>query len=343
MKIVLFCKKPYSFGIMLPLYNEAINQGHNVLWYFPENLKNKFPISNSECNYCCSIPEVYEFNADVNFAPGNDFPHYLPGVKIQIFHGLAGEKSGHFYIRHYFDLYLTQGPYFTQRFKDLSKKYKNFTVIETGWCKLDTLFTNEYAKPKELKDKNLILYAPTFSPSLTSAIKYKDDIIKLSNNKNNHVIIKFHDKMEQSVVDEYKQVADTFKNIEVSDKADIIPLLQQCDIMISDTSSVVYEFLLLDKPVITLNSTSAHIKWDDLNTANNLEACVQKNMNEDPHKMERSWFIQNYHPYIDGKSSARMLEAAEKYINDFGVPQERKLPFLRRRKMIKTFGKKPKI
>ena len=35
------------------------------------------------------------------------------------------------------------------------------------------------------------------------------------------------------------------------------------DILISDTSSVIYEFLLLDKPTISFNNISKNIQWLD--------------------------------------------------------------------------------
>ena len=54
------------------------------------------------------------------------------GVKIQIFHGYAAEKKDHWVIRRYFDTYFTQGPFFTEGFKALAKKYKDFEVVETG-------------------------------------------------------------------------------------------------------------------------------------------------------------------------------------------------------------------
>ena len=345
MKIVLFCKKPYAFGIMIPLYHYLQKQEHNVLWYFPEDIKDNFPEKLNKSNYCHTMVDLVKFNGEINYAPGNDFPYYISGVKVQIFHGMAGEKSGHFHIRHYFDLYLTQGPYFTQRFNNLRKKYKNFEVKETGWCKLDTLFsphkTNHNLKTNGYE--NIILYAPTFSPSLTSAIKYQQDIINLAMDKTKFIYIKFHDKMDNEVVNNYKQIAKKTENITISDNPDIIPLLQISDLMISDTSSVVYEFLLLDKPVITFASTSENIRWDDLKMSGNLNSYVNANLINDPHKYKRKWFIENFHPFNDGNSSSRMLEAAMDYIKVNGLPKERKLPFLRRRKVIKTFGKKPFI
>jgi hypothetical protein len=85
------------------------------------------------------------------FVPANEVPHYLRGVKVQVFHGLAGEKTGHFRIRNYFDLYLTQGPYFTKEFLKFEKKYKNFEVKETGWCKLDSLYQHHEQYRQERK------------------------------------------------------------------------------------------------------------------------------------------------------------------------------------------------
>ena len=43
------------------------------------------------------------------------------GGEIQIFHGYAAEKKDHWVIRRYFDIYCTQGPYFTSHFKALAK------------------------------------------------------------------------------------------------------------------------------------------------------------------------------------------------------------------------------
>lgn len=344
MRAVLFCVNPYAFGILKPLYDELRAQGHDTLWYVHKKIQTPFPFGN-ECPQTRSIPELVDFQADAIFVPGNEVPHYLRGVKVQVFHGLAGEKKGHFRIRNYFDLYLTQGPYFTEWFEKAAKKHGDFEVKQTGWCKLDTLYQNHQTYLQDRKNlltrsgkKNLVLYAPTFSPSLTSALIKKDEIFDLADREDIYLFIKFHDLMNVDVIAEYKQFASTRTNVEIVEDRNILKYLIMADLMISDTSSVVYEFVLLDKPVITINSTSQNINWRDLSTNDSLHKAFIREMKEDPFKNARVTTISEYHPYTDGKSSQRMIQAVEDYIRRNGVPEKRKINFYRRYLMNKTFG-----
>ena len=308
----------------------------------PSDIEALFPYKNS--SYTTNMKELAKFKSDAIFVPGNDLPWYLRGVKVQIFHGFAGEKKGHFRIRDYFDLYLTQGPYFTKRFEELSKKYKNFEVAETGWCKLDDLFSKaeqsqsrKEALLKESGAKKLVLFAPTFSPSLTSASLLKDEILKLSHDDDILVHVKFHDKMNTDVVEAYKQMAHS--KLVILESSDISDALVVADLMISDTSSVVYEFIQLDKPVVTLNSTSPNVNWADAKTADELDAYVYETLfKEDRFRDKRSDVIAMYHPYSDGKSASRMVDATLSYIKEYGVPEKRKISLLRKYKIYKTFG-----
>ncbi len=341
MKIILFCNLPYSFSILKPLEEEIIKRNFEYIWYIPSSIINLFPYKDN--NHTSDIDTIKKFNSDAIFVPGNDVPHFLQGIKVQIFHGLAGEKKGHFRIRDYFDLYLTQGPYFTNKFKELSNKHKNFQVKETGWCKLDKLYTisedinkQKLSLLKEYNTKHIILYSPTFSPSLTSGIKLLNTIEQLSNNDDILVIIKFHDKMDNEIKEQYKQIKS--KNLIISDIKDITPLLQTADLMISDTSSVVYEFALLDKPVVTLNSKSEHINWLDLDNENNMLKEVLNTLETDDYKTKRKNTIELYHPYNDGQSASRMVDAVIEYKEQYGVPKKRKLSLLRKLKIYNKYG-----
>lgn len=347
MKFVLFCQNPYAFGILEPIMQVLKEKNYDYLWFLTENLRESFPFKNEP--YTLDLEELRDYQSDAILCPGNEVPHYIRGVKTQIFHGLAGEKKGHFKIRHYFDLYLTQGPFFTRKFKRLKRRYRNFEVMETGWPKLDIYGkdAHKYDSEKErlLKEheaSKMILYAPTFSPSLTSAPNLLPQIEKLAENRDYLLLVKFHDLMAPDVIREYKELAKKTSNIIVEEEPNIVKLLLMADLMISDTSSVVYEFLLLDKPVVTFRNNSENILWDNSKDFSGLSEKVAVNLEEDNYKEERQKIIQNYHPYNDGKSAERMVEAVEQYIEEHGVPERRRLPILRRRKMNRMFRVKKK-
>lgn len=340
MKAILFCKNPYAYGILLPLCEELVEKGHVVLWFTPAEMANNFPFR-EKYPVTSSIRDLIDFSSEAIFVPGNEVPHYIPGVKIQVFHGFAGEKKGHFRIRNYFDLYLTQGPYFTARFRQLARKYGNFRVAETGWCKLDPLFKERNIQGRKETGPVTILYAPTFSPSFTSAVAAFDNIIKLAEDKRFRIIVKFHDLTDSAIIEKYKKAASGNGGIEIASERNILPVMLGSDILISDTSSVVYEFLLLDRPVITIGSKSPHIRWVNIENPAGLPGAVDELLQNDKFSAERRWFSDNYHPYSDGKSSERMIDEAINYIERYGVPDRRKLSLARRMKINRMFGKKP--
>ena len=243
-------------------------------------------------------------------------------------------------------MYLTQGPYFTRWFSEAAVKYKDFEVVETGWPKLD-VYGKELHKYdsvkltllKKSKAKKIILYAPTFSPSLTSASHLLTQIEELAKSKEYLIVIKFHDLMAEDLIDSYKKLSMRFKNVLFIEERNIIKYLLIADLMISDTSSVVYEFLLLDKPVITFKNNSLAVKWDNQLLFSGLVKRVAENLLEDPFKQQRLEILKEYHPYTDGNSAKRMVDAVEEYIKKNGVPEKRLISWFRRYKINKIFSK----
>lgn len=344
MKTILFCMNPYSFGILEPIMQVLKEKNYEYIWFVRSAILEKFPFQDQRCT--SKIEDLVSFNSDAIFVPGNEVPYDIRGVKAQVFHGLAGEKKGHFRIRNYFDLYLTQGPYFTRWFSKAAVKHKDFSVVETGWPKLD-VYAKELHKYdpdklsllKKYSAKKIILYAPTFSPSLTSAPYVLSQIEELASEKKYLIAIKFHDLMADDLIDSYKKLSMSFENVLFIEERNIIKYLLIADLMISDTSSVVYEFLLLDKPVITFKNNSDAIKWDNLLSFTSLVKRVRENLLEDLFKEQRLKILKEYHPYTDGNSAKRMVEAVEDYIKKNGVPEKRLLSWFRRYKINKIFRK----
>ena len=344
MKTILFCMNPYSFGILEPVMQVLKEKNHEFIWFIRPAILEKFPYQDQR--FTSKIEDLVRFKSDAIFVPGNEVPHYLRGVKTQVFHGLAGEKKGHFRIRNYFDLYLTQGPYFTKWFSKAATRHKDFNVVQTGWSKLDVYGkalhkydSDKLALLKKSKAKKIILYAPTFSPSLTSAPHLLTQIEELAKSKEYLIVIKFHDLMAEDMIDSYKKLSMSFENVLFIEERNIIKYLLIADLMISDTSSVVYEFLLLDKPVITFKNNSLAINWDNQLSFDGLVNRVAKNLLEDPFKQQRLKILNEYHPYTDGNSAKRMVDAVEEYIKTNGVPEKRLISWFRRYKINKIFSK----
>ena len=121
MKIILFCEQKYAIHILHPIQEEADRQGgHGILWYVHKKNIPDFPLKD-QVNWTNNIQDIYDYRPEVIFVPCNIVPYYLPGVKIQIFHGYAAEKKDHWIIRRYFDAYFTQGPFFTKVFSALQR------------------------------------------------------------------------------------------------------------------------------------------------------------------------------------------------------------------------------
>ena len=346
MRIVLFCENKYAIDILKPLQDEAEDEGVNdILWYVHKKRIPDFPLKDS-VNWTNSIQEVYDFFPDVVFVPGNIVPYYLRGVKIQIFHGYAAEKKDHWIIRRYFDTYFTQGPYFTRKFKQLSYKYKDFEVLETGWTRQDWISDHRSSFDIEKNEllqkygkKQIVLYAPTFSPKLTSLPLIKDALIKLTKEKDVLLMMKFHPLTSQEWIDEYRQLANEHDNMIFVEDFSVTKYLLMADVMISDTSSTIYEFLLLNKPVITLRAISKDIYWKNIDNPEELCDAFEQVQHDEKIISLRRWVIENYDPYTDGDVARRMLEGARDYIRRNGVPRKRKLNLWRKYTSIKTFGK----
>ena len=301
----------------------------------------------SAFRYTNSIQEIKDFHPDAIFVPGNIVPYYLSGVKIEIFHGYA-EKRDQFVIRRYFDTYFTQGPFYTSRFKELAKKYKDFEVLETGWTRQDWVFQNLHSYDdkrnellKQYGKSKILLYAPTFSKSMTSLPFMQDALRRFAKEEDAIVLIKLHPLTQKEQADEYRKLADEINNIVFIDDYSVTPYVLMSDCMLSDTSSTIYEELLMNKPVITLRTTvEPHkIYWRDMQEPDELQTAYHDVMaNEGKYTELRREVINNYDPYLDGKVAHRMLEGARDYIKRHGVPEKRKLNLWRKYTSIKTFG-----
>lgn len=316
-RYLFYISQNYSYAILRPLQEEIWARGDEAAWFLEGKEVNENFLNSNE-QRLLSIDEVQNYKPVAIFYPANIAPTFLPGINVAVFHGFDAGKvdkrgnNDHFKIRNCFDLYCTQGPSTTKPFLQLAGQHKHFKVTETGWCALDRLYLENQNSPT---NKPTILLCSTFSKKLSCAPYLFETVKKLSRSNKWHWLVQFHPKMPTEIVNQYKSIQS--ENLSFVETDDVIPLLQQADVMVCDTSSVLIMFLLLGKPVVTFKNIAPTDYLLDIDDVDLLEESIEKALLQPPELMnEISTFISETHPYNDGNSSVRVLEAVDDIISD---------------------------
>jgi hypothetical protein len=339
-RYLFYISQNYSYAILRPLQIAILARGEKVAWFLEGNEVNAKYLHPEE-THLKTIDAVQQYQPDAVFVPGNIVPSFISGVKIGVFHGFNSGKlnrrgfEDHFNIRGCFDLYCTQGPNTTLPFIELSKKYQHFSVNQTGWPALDPLFD---LSGVEKKNKPTVLMCSTFSRALTCAPHLFDTVKKLSETGKWHWLVQFHPKMSVDIVEKYKSIQS--ENLTFIETDNVIPLLQQADVMVCDTSSVLMMFLMLNKPVVTFNNISPKEYMVNILDVNKLEASIEYALAyPDELKKKIEHFINDTHPYVDGKSSERVLTAVNELLIQGNLAKKLKpVNLLRQLKMRKKLN-----
>ena len=314
-RYLMFVEQNYSFAILRPLQEAILKRGEQVAWFIAGKEANPSLLDPSE-HLLTSIDNVMTFKPDAIFYPSNIAPTFLPGINVAIFHGFDAGKvdshgqNDHFKIRNCFDLYCTQGQTTTERFREFEKKHSHFKVIETGWCALDKLYSEPQTSDSE---KKTILLCSTFSKKLSCAPHLFDTVKKLSETGRWNWLVQFHPKMPAEIIERYKTIQN--EHLTFVETSNVIPLLKKADVMVCDTSSVLIMFLLLAKPVVTYKNIAPQNYLLNVTQAQKLEQTIEHALSEPADLMKNIRdFIQQTHPYQDGKSSERVLSAVDQVL-----------------------------
>lgn len=311
-RFLLFASQAYSVAILRPLQNTMKQMGHTVHWYLMGEQQTWLT---SDETVLLSGKEVSEFKPDAVFSASNWVPLIFPGIKVQVFHGFNVEKrdanKGHFRIRGMFDLYCTQGPSTTQPFLRLAQEHGYFKVAQTGWSKMDPLFladANAQAISFSKPERPVIMFASTFTESLTAAPHLLSTLKDLIAQNTYNWILTLHPKTAISTVEQYRALISDNAIFLESDRT--IDMLRSADIMICDTSSIVSEFLLQNKPVITFRTRKPSAYLHNITETGQLSSAIRDVLAKPPTLMSAIEDHNNQtHPYKDGKSCERIIDA----------------------------------
>ena len=312
MKFLFYVAKYYSIPIITPMVEFLQTTSHDYILMVSKKVDDRLKKEKkwTDIPRITTVKEGIKYNPDFCLSPGNYIDFRLPGIKVEIFHGIGIEKESHYKIRHFFDLYLTSGPVVTTRFLKLQEKYKYFLVKETGWPKMDYIMNYPSSGLKKKlnlpEDKKIILYAPTFSNKMQSGealLPIIPEIIK----EDEIWLMKFHEFMDKELIEKIKNRKK--ESIVILDTFDITPYLYCADVMISDTSSVVYEFMALDKPVITYRTIKREDKGINITSPLQLREALDRSLaNPNEFSAVRKRHLEEVNPYLDGKICERVFE-----------------------------------
>ncbi len=313
-KYLLYGSERYALAILRPLQDAIRRRGGEAAWFFD----GPGAADLVEGERLLDVQGVRDWKPDAVLTPGNHLPHFFPGVKVEVFHGFDAGKPRHIYIRGFFDLYCTTGPRDTAQFQALADKLGHFSVAQTGWPKLDPMFKRdalrEIAGPlPPVRDPPVILYHSTFSPSWSAAETLYEEVKRLSRDGRWKWIVTFHPKMPAETVARYKALQN--EHLRFAEDDNILDLFPQVDMMCSDTSSALSEFLLTGKPVVTFRNRRPGPQLIDIDQVDQFEPAIARALSRPPELMQAiAEFGQAIHPDRDGRSSERVLDAIDAFI-----------------------------
>ncbi|MBW4936475.1 CDP-glycerol glycerophosphotransferase family protein [Marinobacter sp. F4206] len=320
-RYLFFVNQPYSYSILRPLQEEIRRRGGEAAWFVAGCTAE--PLGPDE-RHLKTVKEVMEFNADATFVPGDWVPYFFPGIKVEVFHGMARNKRGHnseaesdhYRIRGWFDLYCTHAETDTAKFQQLAELHQHFAVAHTGWPKLDSLLQKQVQGPRARGQGELpvVFYASTFSRSVTSAPALVEKIAELASSGRWKFIVTLHPKMEASVVEQYRSLAGENLRFVESDE-DLLPILPQADVMLCDTSSIMFEFMFLDRPVVTFRTKMPGPYLIDVDNVRDVEPALEKALKYPGELMDETRKLcDELHSFRDGHSSGRVLDAVDDFL-----------------------------
>jgi hypothetical protein len=273
-RILVNSRTPMNFAVMAPIYN-AMRDDPRVEFYFtaseqPAQIRTIYRETNPDLKVITPKRALLtRFDAylvaDVLWMA---LPRGTP--RILMFHGVAGNYS------HIYDTPESSMREWDRLFFINRRRMKNFVrsgaIAENstaarliGYPKLDCLVDGSLMRDEILTglgidpDRRTVLYAPTWSP-YSSLNSMGEQLVRELCFAGYAVIVKLHDRSRDSQyihsggVDWISRLEPILRQSGgcIAEGSDASPYLAASDILITDHSSVGFEYLLLDRPLIRI-------------------------------------------------------------------------------------------
>ncbi len=315
---LLFATERYALPILAPLAQALHASGQSVAAWFEGGAAG----AELEGVRGVGLREALALRPRAVFSAANWVPPFVSGAKVQLFHGFNVQKRednrGHFRVRGLFDLYCTQGPATTGPFRELAAREGHFAVAETGWPKLDPLFRDDGGRSAALRvpaaGRPVILFGSTFTERLSAAPWLYERIAADIARGERYWLLTLHPKCAPELFDRYRALAGA--NARFVEPEQVMAAQRAADVLVSDTSSIVSEFVAQHKPVVTFRNRVPQPHMIDFADPEQLPAMLARALAPEPALMaEIVRYADWIHPYRDGQSSERVITATEDFID----------------------------
>ncbi len=234
------------------------------------------------------------------------------------------------FLKENFDLLIVTSAEF-QKIAEQAFMIPNEKIKITGYPRNDVFF-----RTKTRHNKKKIIYLPTLRKSIGSEVdlfsKYAFDADKMSEmlkNSNSELYIKLHpvNKIPKKFVDLIRN----YSNIIILENIDIYDHLNDFDLLITDFSSVYFDFLLSNKPIIFAtfdkaeylqNERELYFNYDDVTPGEKakdwidiIDLIPKAMQTEDSFIIERKMLINRFFKHKDNHSSQRVFDEIMNLIN----------------------------
>ena len=180
------------------------------------------------------------------------------------------------------------------------------------------------AKNIILKDKKIILYAPTFRDNEVDCPKLHINIIKLLEvlDENTILFLRLHPFVSRAFKDDNLSE----RVVNVSDYPDLNELMAVSDGLITDYSSLIFDYCVLNRPMyfyaddivkFGLNDRGFYLDYNNElpgiipNSEKDLGRIISKDLSgkeDEEFKLKREEFVKKYYKWLDGNSAKRVYE-----------------------------------
>jgi len=327
---LLYATERYALPILQPLADALAASGHGVhalLVGGAAGAALPAPVR------AVDVAQAVALRPRAVFSAANDVPPFIAGAKVQLFHGFnvekRGDARGHFRVRGLFDLYCTQGPATTAPFRELAQHHGHFAVVETGWPKLDPLFGEDAAATRALRapahGRPIVMFASTFTERLSAAPHLFDAIAAEVARGDRYWLLTLHPKCSTSLFERYRALAGP--NAAFFETEQLVSAQRAADVLLADTTSVVSEFVVQRKPVVTFRNRAPKPHMLDFDDASVLPALLARAFAPDAALQSAiAAYADHIHPQRDGRSSERVIAATDALLaGQFGPLRRRPL------------------